>query len=55
MAGIPVTVRKWLMDLGFDRRYGVRHAAGEEGGRRSQARDPPPAGNVLPIYSRLWS
>jgi len=31
MAGIPVTVRKWLMDLGFDRRYGVRHVAGEEG------------------------
>jgi len=31
MAGIPVTVRKWLMDLGFDRRYGVRHAAGKEG------------------------
>jgi hypothetical protein len=31
MAGIPVTVRKWLMDLGFDRRYGVRHAAGKRG------------------------
>jgi len=39
MAGISVTARKWLMDLGFDRRYGVRHAAGEEGDRRSQARD----------------
>ena len=40
MASIPVTVRKWLVDLGFVRRYGVHHAAGEECGRRSQARDP---------------
>ena len=39
MAGMPVIVRKWLMDLGFARRYGVRHVAGEERGRRSQARD----------------
>jgi len=50
MAGIPVTVRKWLMDLGFDRRYGVRHAAGEEGGSPITSARPPPAGNILPIY-----
>ena len=45
MAGILVTVRKWLMDLRFDGTYGVRHAAGEEGGSPFTSARPPPAGN----------
>lgn len=49
MAGIPVTVRKWLMDLGFDRRYGVRHAAGEEGGIADHKRATA-AGRKYPAY-----
>jgi hypothetical protein len=40
-----------LMDERFVHRYGEPPAAGEERGRRSQARDRAPAGMVLPYIA----